>query len=221
MTDFSQARKNMVDGQIHTAGVVDPRILDAFSSLPREAFVPEKLQNVSYTDENLNIGQGRWLLEPITHARLLQEARLVSNDVVLDIAAGAGYSSAILSSIVSTVIALENNKRQTDKAQRVWEKLGMCNIVLESGDLNQGVAKHAPYSLIVINGSVPEVPNAILEQLAVGGRLVTVIAQENDTIGQAKLFYKNENNDVSSKVLFDTGIPFLNEFGKDGVFQFA
>ncbi|MGH1403103.1 MAG: protein-L-isoaspartate O-methyltransferase family protein [Alphaproteobacteria bacterium] len=221
MTNFSQARKNMVDGQVHTAGVVDPRILDMFSTVPRELFVPEKLQGVSYTDENLDIGQGRCLMEPITHARLLQEARLVESDVVLDIAAGSGYSSAILSPIVSTVIALENNKRQMDKAQRVWDKLDMCNIVLETGKLNEGVTEHAPYSLIVINGSVPEVPDVILKQLAVGGRLVTVIAQKGDTIGQAKLFYKNDNGDVSSKTLFDTGIPFLADFGLEDAFQFA
>ena len=112
MTDFIQARKNMVDCQIHPSGIVDGWILESFQNIPRELFVPEKLQGIAYTDENIDIGQGRFLMEPIVHAKLLQAVAPDKSDVVLDIGVGTGYSSAILCPNVSTVVALENNKKR-------------------------------------------------------------------------------------------------------------
>ena len=92
--------------------MVDTGILQSFETVPRELFIPEKLQGVAYTDENIDIGQGRFVMEPIIHAKLLQAVLPVAGDIVLDIGIGSGYSSAILSPLVTTVIALEHNKRQ-------------------------------------------------------------------------------------------------------------
>ncbi len=220
MTDYAQARTNMIDGQIHTAGVVDTGILQSFETVPRELFIPEKLQGVAYTDENIDIGQGRFVMEPIIHAKLLQAVLPVAGDIVLDIGIGSGYSSAILSPLVTTVIALEHNKRQMDKATRLWEKLDLCNIALIESDLKNGEAKHAPYSLIIINGAVSEVPQIILDQLENGGRLATVIKEDNRNMGRATLFVKNSNGDVSSRPLFDAGVPYLAGFEPESVFQF-
>ncbi len=219
MTNFLQERTNMIDGQIHTAGVVNEAILNAFQTTPRELFLPEKLKAVAYTDENLDIGQGRYLMEPIVHSKMLQAIEPTSSDVVLDIGCGSGYSSAILSSIVSTVIAVENNKRQIDKANRAWESLDCCNIALIDNKLNEGEPEHAPYSMIVINGAVTEVPSAILDQLDINGRLVTVVTKAGQKNGQAMLFVKNQNGSVSSKALFDASIPFLKEFYHEAAFQ--
>lgn len=220
MSDFERARKNMVDCQIRTAGVVDPWIIESFETMPREMFVPEKLSDVSYTDENIDIGQGRFLLEPMVHAKLLQAARITDEDIVLDIGVGAGYSSAILSPKVTTIVALENNKRQMDKATRLWEKLDLCNIALIESDLCNGEPKHAPYSLIFINGAVAEVPQTILDQLDINGRLLTIIKKSNQNVGSATMYYKSDSGSVSSTPLFDAGIPYLQGFEPKMAFQF-
>lgn len=220
MADFSQTRINMVDGQIHPSGVVDQRILESFQTVPREMFVPERLQGVAYTDEDLNIGQGRYLLEPTTHAKMMQAAQPLDTDVVLDIGVGAGYSCAILSPMVTTIIALEHNKRQMDKATKLWDKLDFCNIALIEGKLEDGVPDQAPYSLIIINGAVSAVPDEVMDQLDVGGRLVAVIRETNQSVGQAVLFVKSKTDIVSSKVLFDANAPFLPGFEPKASFEF-
>ena len=220
MADFLQTRLNMVDGQIHPSGVVDQRILESFQTVPRELFVPERLQGVAYTDEDLSIGQGRYLLEPATHAKMMQAVQPLDTDVVLDIGVGAGYSCAILSPMVTTIIALEHNKRQMDKATKLWDKLDFCNIALIEGKLEDGVPDQAPYSLIVINGAVSAVPDEIISQLDVGGRLVTVIRGNNQSVGQAVLFVKSKTEVVSSRVLFDATAPFLPGFESKASFEF-
>ncbi len=215
---FSEARKNMVDGQIHTAGVVNPMLLKAFETVPRELFVPEKLKNVAYTDINLDLGQGRYLIAPIAFSRMLEFAAPKADDVVLDIASGGGYSSVILSSIVNTVISLEVNKRQRDKAQRNMQAMDICNVVQVEEDIKKGAPEYAPYSLVVINGAVEEVPANIFDQLAVGGRLVTVVKELERNVGKATLFTKSDNGNISSKILFDAAVPNLDEFQKEDVF---
>lgn len=212
MINFEQARTNMVDGQIHTAGVVDDGILNAFLTVPREQFVPEKLKGIAYSDEDIDIGQGRYMLEPITHARMLQKAAVSADDVVLDIGSGAGYSSAILSSLVTTVIAVEHNKRQMDKAVKQWDSQGICNVVLIDDALTDGNAQHAPYSLIIINGAVSEVPDVLFDQLDNGGRLITIVKKPNSVMGSVTLFRKGENGEISSMPLFEAGTPFLKGF---------
>jgi len=220
MIDFIQARTNMIDGQIHPAGVVDVGILDSFQNIPREEFMPDKLQSVAYTDENLIIGQNRFLLEPIAHAKMLQAAEIKSTDIVLDIGSAYGYSAAILSSLASTVIAVESNKRQIDKAARLWEKHSLSNIVQVENKPKIGAPKHAPYNVIVINGAVAEVPQSILDQLDVGGTLVTVIVEVGKQVGKAVVFRKSEDGNVSSSPIFDAGIPYLEGFEPVPEFQF-
>ncbi len=217
---FSEARKNMVDGQIHTAGVVNPLLLEAFETVPRELFVPEKLKYVAYTDISLDLGQGRYLLAPIAYSRMLEFVTPRADDVVLDIASGSGYSSVILSKLVNTVISLEINKRQKDKALRNMQSMDICNVVQVEGAINQGEPEHAPYSLIVINGAVEYVPDVIFDQLAVNGRLITIIKNTDLSIGKATLFTKSDNGIISSKILFDVAVPNLDEFEKEDVFAF-
>jgi protein-L-isoaspartate(D-aspartate) O-methyltransferase len=220
MLNFAQARTHMVDCQIHTSGVADPLILKAFGSVPRELFVPEKLQGIAYHDDALEIGQGRFLLEPAVHAKLIQTAKPVAADVVLDIGCGTGYSSAILSSIVTTVIAVENNKRQLDKAIKLWDKLGACNIVSLEGELDLGAQAYAPYSLIVLNGSVAQIPQNLCAQLAPKGRLICVVKPQGRSIGRAVLVYKDDSGAISEQELFDASAPYLNGFEPKPSFRF-
>jgi protein-L-isoaspartate(D-aspartate) O-methyltransferase len=217
---FSDARKNMVDGQVHTAGVSNPLILEAFGTVPRELFVPEKLKNVAYTDISLDLGQGRSLLAPIAYSKMLEFAAPQPHEVVLDVAAASGYSSVILSKLVNTVISLDKNKRQKDKAQRAMQSLDICNVVQVDGDVAQGASEYAPYSLIVINGAVEEVPQVILDQLAVNGRLITIVQTSEFSVGKATIFTKSDKGVVSSKILFDAAVPSIPEFEKAEAFSF-
>ncbi len=218
-TDYQKARENMVDCQIHTAGVVSQRILDSFQTVPRELFVPEKVRGIAYTDEPVSIGKGRYMLDPMTHAKMLQAVRLEATDIVLDVGAGAGYSSAVLSPLVMSVAALDE-KRYIEKAARLWEKLGCSNIIGLEGELAAGAAGHAPFSLIMINGAVDTLPRNLLGQLGPGGRLAAIVKRAGETLGCAVVAEKLENGHVSSRVLFETDAPYLPGFSPAPVFVF-
>ena len=221
MTDYTKARDYMIKGQLLPCGVANRAVINSFSNLPREMFVPEKIQQIAYTDKNISLGQGRYLLSPLMHARLLQEASPRIDDVVLDVGSASGYGSAILSPLVTMIIALENNKRQMDKASRLWKKLELCNIALiENLDITKGYAKQAPYSLIIIGAGVAAVPECLLDQLAPEGRLVCFIREKNAHMGYGALYYRAKNGSVSSKRLFDAAIPYLEEFYPGSVFNF-
>ncbi len=220
MVDFSQARTNMVDGQIHTAGVNVGEILDAFQSVPREKFVPKNMQNVAYSDEDLPIGGGRFLLEPITHAKMIQAVRPVSDDVALDIGGATGYSAAILSSMVTTVVALEESKVYLDKAASLWQELDVCNVVAIKDKLAKGNPENEPFSLIVMNGAVSEIPVHIVEQLTPQGRLITIVKKPGEMMGQVTLVQNLGEGQFSSYNLFSAGSPYLPGFAPKPTFTF-
>lgn len=220
MADPQTARKNMVDGQIHTHGVIIPEILEAFESVPREKFVPELFEKIAYNDEDIALGHDRYLMEPAVHARLIQALELKPEDVVLDIGGGTGYGAAILSSLASTVVVLESEKEFSDKAAKLWESLGLCNVAVFVGALERGHAANAPYDSIIINGAVAHVPEEILAQLAPKGRLVAIVKEAGNVMGDARLFYKDEAGHVSSQSLFSAGTPYLAGFTPRPDFQF-
>lgn len=211
----------MMKGQLLPGGVVHPALIQSFSAVPREMFVPEKLQEIAYLDDTLCLGQGRSLVFPLAQARLLQAAAPQSEDVVLDIASASGYTPAILSPLVMTVIALDHNKRQMDKAGRVWNKLELCNIVqIEEQDLIKGYPLKESYTLITILYSVTHVPDTILNQLSPEGRLVCFLREANSFSGYGALFYKNAEGLVSFKKLFDAYVPYLDDFSFSAPFNF-
>lgn len=221
MQDFKLMRENMVKSQIGTVGVTSEKILNAFSTIPREAFVPSELQNIAYCDEDINICDGRYLVEPSIIARLLEYADLKSDDVALTIGSGAGYTAALLSKIVSTVVSLEENNELLSRSQKVWDDNDFCNIVGLSGKLNEGAPDNAPYSLIIINGCVSSIPDTIKSQLSKdGGRILAVIQGEHDEIGHATIIECNKDNVCTSRVLFDASTPYLSGFEPKDNFEF-
>lgn len=220
MSDFAHARTNMVDCQIHTAGVIMPALLESFEAIPRERFVPENLQNVAYCDEDLPIGEGRFLIEPITHARMIQALDPKPSDVVLDIGGVTGYSAAVLSSLVTTVIAVEEKKKNIDFGQGVWDELGVCNVAAFKGKLVQGCPNHAPYDLIFINGSVSEIPANIAAQLVPGGKLITIVRKPGDVMGQVTIVHSLGEKGFSSYNLFEAGCPYVPGFEPLPTFTF-
>ena len=210
MPDFAAARLNMVESQLRTNKVTNGAILDAFESTPRELFVPEARRGIAYVDDDIEIGPGRCLMEPMVLARLLQAARPDPSDVALHIACGTGYTTALLARLAATVVALESDADLAAFATDTLAALEVDNAVVVKGDLSEGYPAQAPYNVILIDGAVAEVPEAISRQLAEGGRLVAVV-MDSGSIGRATLVERH-GEVISGRVLFDAAVPVLAEF---------
>lgn len=208
----------MVDCQLRTNKVKDERLLHAFETLPRELFLPEGQRSVAYVDEDLPVAPGRYLIEPMVLARLLQATDIGADDLVLEIGGASGYGSAVLSQLGATIVSLESDKELAAAAAKAHGEAGIDNVLLVEGPLDQGYAKQAPYNVIVINGAVNVVPPAITDQLADRGRLVTVVREGGGT-GQAVLVERHGAN-ISRRVLFDASTPLLPEFERTPGFVF-
>ena len=219
MSNFAIARQNMVDNQIRANKVTDPALIEAFLSIPREDFVPTGKETVAYVDEDLSLGGGRFLIEPMVLSRLLQEADIDGSDIVLDVGCCTGYSTAVISRIAASVIGIDENQDHIDTANENLAKLEIDNAGVILRDLVDGYPEQKPYSLIVINGAVEHLPEKLFEQLIDGGRLVAVIKESNDKLGKAKIYTKLKNS-ISSRFLFDAGTPAILSFAKAQGFQF-
>jgi protein-L-isoaspartate(D-aspartate) O-methyltransferase len=206
-TEYSAARYNMVESQLRPNKVTDQRLVDAFLAVPRDQFVPSALRGVAYVDKAIAVGNGRYLLEPMVLGRMLQEARITANDLVLDVGTATGYSAAIIGSVAATVVAVESDVALAAQADQAMQTLGVDNAAVVQGDLAAGWAKQGPYNVIVIEGAVAAVPQALLDQLAEGGRLVTVLLPESG-VSVARLYQKIEGQ-ISSRTLFDASASLL------------
>ena len=220
--DFQELRVKMVDGQVRTTDVTDSSVLDAMLTVPREAFVPAGRRDVAYIDENieLDVSQDaarRFLMEPSPFARLVQLAKVKTGDVVLDVGCATGYSSAVLSRIAGSVVALESDPLLAAQARETLAEQGCNNVSVVEGPLAGGHAARAPYDVILINGAVDELSPALFDQLADGGRLVAVIGQGN--AGRATLHVK-EGGVMSARHAFDASVKLLDEFRREPAFEF-
>lgn len=216
--NFATARKNMVENQIRTNRVTDSRLIDALDMVPRERFVPETLRGVAYFDGEVELGSGRKLMGVLVFARLLQAAEIKPSEIVLDVGCGTGYSASVLARLASTVVALESDAALAARAGALLSELGGDNVAMVSGPLAAGDAAHGPYDVIVLEGEVSHVPDALKKQLAPGGRLVAVI-QAGESIGRATLI-RNVAGTLSSLTLFDAKVATLPGFEKQPGFVF-
>ena len=219
MTDFSSARRNMVDCQLRPNKVVDPALLDALSRLPREVFVPGAMRDVAYIDEDLAIGNGRFLMEPTVLCRLLQAADIASGDIVLNVGAATGYDAAVLASLGATVVALEDDADLAAAAGTTLTDLGIDNVALVSGPLVEGWRGHAPYDVIFFSGAVSQVPPAFAEQLADGGRVAAVTIDGPTAVGTAAVYLRS-GDALSRRPMFDAATPLLPGFEPVETFVF-
>lgn len=218
MVDLNKARQNMVDCQLRTNKITDPAVIDAFETVPREAFIDDSHKSIAYSDENLAIGAGRCLMEPMVLARMVQELAISSTDIVLDIGCGTGYSAAILSRLSATVVALESDEPLATRATSILAELAADNAVVVDGPLIEGYPKQGPYDVICIEGAVREIPKALTDQLAEGGRLAAVI-DNGAGPGRVVLILK-QGGIVSKRTIFDANIPSLPEFERSAGFVF-
>jgi protein-L-isoaspartate(D-aspartate) O-methyltransferase len=217
--DFAAARRNMIDCQVLPNRVTDDRVIDAMAELPREVFVPQEKQTIAYVDEALSVGGGRYLMEPMITARLLQTARIGPEDVVLCIGCGTGYAAALLSKLANTVVVVESDKALAKQAEETLSKLGIDTVAVIGGKMANGYPKQAPYDVIFFDGAVPSVPEKIEKQLADGGRLVAVCSEPGSAIGRAVLATRF-GDVVSQRDLFDAGTPELPGFELEEAFTF-
>lgn len=217
MVDFSQARQNMIEGQLRPNRVTDPLLLSVLAELPREQFLPPSLRGIAYVDDDIPLGNGRFLIEPLVLCRMVQAAGIKPTDKVLDIACATGYSTALLARLAKEVVALESDAGLAQQAIGHLQALGIANAKVVTGALNEGHASEGPYDIILIGGAVEHVPTALQAQLAEGGRLLTVLA--NGTAGTARLMQKVAGA-VSSRPLFDAGTPLLAGFEQRAQFVF-
>lgn len=215
--DYAAARQNMIEGQIRPNRVTDEAVIEAMASMPRELFVPEPVRSIAYCDEDIPIGNGRFMMEPMVLAQLLQAAAIQPTDVVLDIGCGTGYSAAVAARLANTVVAVESDPALAARATELFAELSIDNVAVFEGPLVEGCPKQAPYQVILLDGAVEFVPPAILEQLAEGGRLVTVV--EEDGVGRATLMQRTRGV-TSGRVLFDASIARLPGFARAPGFVF-
>ena len=215
--DYEAARRNMVESQIRTNKVTHPGLLAALSSVPRERFLPADRAFAAYVDDDIPMAPGRFLMEPMVFARLVQLAEPKPDDRALVIGSGLGYGAAVLAHLVASIVALESDAGLAARGKDQLARLAIHNVIQVTGPLAQGWASSAPYDLILIEGSVEEIPQALFGQMADGGRLVAVVATEG--VGRATLFMEREKV-ISHRPHFDAAVPALAEFRRQRGFVF-
>ncbi len=207
--DFARARRTMVDTQIRVNDVTDTRIVNALMAVPREEFVPEAIKALAYLDDDIAVGGEpvRYLIETMVLARMIQAAAVGEADRVLDVGTATGYSSAVLARIAASVVALEQDGALLPAAKAALA--GESNVTVVEGALTQGAGANGPFDVIVLEGAVEEVPQALIGQLAEGGRLVAVVGR-----GRAAkcLVHTRIGAEVSVRQAFDAAIPALPGF---------
>jgi protein-L-isoaspartate(D-aspartate) O-methyltransferase len=215
---FEEARRIMVESQLRPNRVTDEALLSAMGSLPRELFLPEALRQIAYVDDDLEFAPGRYVMDPMILARLIQAAAPRMDDVALVVGAGSGYSAAVLAGLCDTVFALESSTELVVSATALLSDLVLDNIVVVEGKLVDGLPGQGPFNVILINGGLDSIPSALTDQLAEGGRLVAVSESGGD-VGRATLAQRGMTG-ISQRVLFDASIPMLPEFEKEAGFVF-
>lgn len=206
------ARQQMVDEQIRARGVRDPRVLAALSAVPREAFLAPQLAEVAYADSALPIEAGQTISQPFIVAVMSEALELQPSDRVLEIGAGSGYAAAVLAHLASEVYTVERHAELAEIARERLERLGYRNVHVKHGDGTLGWAEHAPFDGIVVAAGGPRVPKSLLDQLAIGGRLVMPVGR-----GYGQQLVRITRNAETEFVGEDLGaVQFVPLIGQEG-----
>ncbi|MBU2992651.1 protein-L-isoaspartate O-methyltransferase [Octadecabacter sp. 1_MG-2023] len=217
MTDFQNRRTLMVDTQVRPSDVTKFPIIDALLDIPREEYVPDALRDAAYIGENIDLGEGRVLLEPRTLAKILDAADVQKTDVVLDLGCGLGYSTAVLAHMAEFVVAVEDDEARAEEAQQNLSAHGVDNAAVFAGPLAQGAAKNGPYDLVLLQGSVEEIPDDLTSQIKEGGRIVAIFAE--GALGVVRVGRKIDGV-MNWRMAFNATAPVLSGFEKAAAFAF-
>ena len=222
MPDYVAARTKMVDTQIRTEGVTDHRVLAAMGTVPRERFLPARLRDLAYSDDDLeltdtNAADPRYVIRPAALARLLQAAEIAPSDFALVVGCASGYGAAVLAQLASSVVALESEQTLADEASAILMDLEVDNVAVVSGPLEDGLASEGPYDVILVSGAVEVIGDSLFGQLREGGRLVAVVGYGR--AAKASVFTKTDD-DIGERAAFNAYLPPLPGFRKAAEFVF-
>jgi protein-L-isoaspartate(D-aspartate) O-methyltransferase len=218
MNTQEQARFNMVEQQIRPWQVLDKAVLNVLSHVPRELFVPQAYQALAYTDTDIPLGHGQSMVPPRVDARLMHDLHLTGHEKVLEIGTGSGYLAALLAGRAQRVVSLEVNPELAASARTNLQRAGITNVDVRVADGSAGAAGDAPFDAIVLGGSVQEVPQALLQQLKIGGHLIAIVGQ--DPVMVATRYTRTSDAAWSSQALWDTSAPRLQGFTEPSRFHF-
>lgn len=216
MIDFTTRRIMMVDTQVRPSDVTKFPIIDAMLTVCREDFVPAVQREAAYMGENLDLGQGRVLLEPRTLAKMLDALTITSAEMVLDIGCAMGYSAAVIAHMAEAVVAVEQDDAMAAEAVEALSDAGVDNVVVHVGPLAEGAPQHGPYDVIIMQGGVVDVPAAITDQLKDGGRIAGLFMQ--GALGEVRIGHKR-GQQISWRAAFNAGAPVLPGFNRQDAFQ--
>ena len=216
MTDFAQRRTTMVDTQVRPSDVTKFPIIEAMLSVPRENFVPTDRRDVAYAEGHVMLDGARVVLDPRTLAKMLDAAEITPDEMVLDVGAGLGYSSALAARMAEAVIALEENAEFAAEAERALADVAADNVAVVEGSLAEGAAKHGPYDVILLQGAVQTVPEALTDQLKDGGRIVALF-DAGGAAGAVRVGLKGDGR-VSWRFAFNATAPMLPGFEAERAF---
>ncbi|MEM6311789.1 MAG: protein-L-isoaspartate O-methyltransferase [Pseudomonadota bacterium] len=215
MPDYTARRLMMVDTQVRPEDVTKFPIIDAMLRVPREDFVPAALRETAYAGDNIALGDGRVMLEPRTLAKMLDALDIEPDEMVLDIGCGQGYSSAVIAHLAETVVAQEEHEDFARDAQDALSEFGADNVVVNIAPLTAGAPEHAPFDVIVFQGGITHLPDAIFEQLKDGGRVAALFV--DGALGELRVGYKLDGH-MTWRRAFSAGAPVLPGFEKHSAF---
>ncbi len=207
----------MVDTQVRPSDVTKFPVLDAMLNVPREAYAPDTHRDVAYADGTINLGGGRHLLDPRAIAKLLEALEPTPSDLVLELGASTGYTTALLAHMAEAVVAVEEDEDLARDAEAALTEQGVDNAALIQGALIEGSAKHGPFDAIAIFGGVEEVPAAVLDQLKEGGHIAAIFME--GALGEARIGVKSRGR-VTWRMAFNATAPILPGFARALNFAF-
>ncbi|WP_371767296.1 protein-L-isoaspartate O-methyltransferase [Massilia sp.] len=216
--NIEQARFNMIEQQIRPWNVLDQDVLDLLHVVKREQFVPAAYQNLAFADVEIPLPGGDAMLAPKFEARILQETGVKKHETVLEIGTGSGYMAALLAHRAAKVTTVEINPETAELAKKNLADAGVHNVTVEVGNGAQGWEKGAPYDVIVISGALEVLPEAILKQVKVGGRIAAIVGQA--PVMEAAIITRTGDNAYSTVKVFETNVRYLTGAPVPSHFQF-
>ena len=216
--NYEQARFNMVEQQIRPWEVLDFGVLDVLMSVRREEFVPEAYKGVALSEAEIPLGNGSAMLIPVIEGKILQAVQVKASDKVLEVGAGSGYFAALLAAKADWVRTVEIDPALVNMAHDNLKRYGVENVIVEEGDAIRGWPSNAPYDLIVVSGGVPFIPETLLQQLKVGGRLFAFVGEQH--LMTAQLVTCVAEGKYSTESLFENAVPMMRNAPQKNAFSF-
>lgn len=222
MNNPQLARHHMIDGQLEPNLVLRPEVIAAMGVTPRERFVPAAYRQCAYIDEDIPLGHGRYMMEPMVLGQLIQALEVQQGDKALVVAGNTGYSAVILAQLGASVLVVEEQRELADFSRQALAEMGLDNVKVQTSALKNGCPASAPYDVILVDGAVEEVPAALIDQLAEGGRLAVVENHPNPSglvAGMGSIVLIRKTHGMTCKhVIDDVSVPVIPSFRKESGF---